>query len=64
MLKCNGWTKYEHEARQVTEIYISGCEHCGGQCGDTGEALALCPECLCDLESDKAMIGRYEARVK
>lgn len=57
---CDGWTKRRHESVSVISIFTHGCIYCGGgDCGDSGDALNLCLDCLRDLENDKDMTGRY-----
>ena len=64
MLTCDGWIKCQHGTSEVTEISLKPCKHCGGgECGDTGETLYLCNNCLSDLQSGSAEEGSDDAVV-
>lgn len=53
-MKCDGWITFAHETNEkVIAVHLPGCELCGGiECGDSGEDLKLCPDCLVEFRND------------
>ena len=53
--ECGGWERLWHETdEKITEIDIDGCQFCGGNdCGDAGDVIYLCPQCLVDYKREK-----------
>lgn len=44
---CDGWSRFEHTTHDgIIRNIIDGCSTCyGANCGDSGDAISLCPSC-------------------
>lgn len=55
---CDGWSKYRHQTdAELVTVELPACKHCG----DCGDEIKLCPECLEDLKRTRwARIDDYK----